>query len=65
MQSQTYVIAEERPGGRVSKDARRSGSTVEDALKGARPRIPVIDTGTAFRRAGRETNTKTLQTLDL
>jgi site-specific DNA-methyltransferase (adenine-specific) len=39
--------------------------TVEDALRGARPRIPVIDTGAAFRRAGRETNTKTQQTLDL
>ena len=25
--------------------------TVEDALRGARPRIPVIDTGAAFRRA--------------
>jgi adenine specific DNA methylase Mod len=39
--------------------------TVEDALKGARPRIPVIDTGAAFRRAGRETNTKTQRSLDL
>ncbi|HZK89063.1 MAG TPA: DNA methyltransferase [Stellaceae bacterium] len=28
--------------------------TIEDALKGTRPRIPVIDTGAAFRRAGRE-----------
>ena len=28
--------------------------TIEDALKGARPRIPVVDTGAAFRRAGRE-----------
>ncbi len=39
--------------------------TVEDALSGARPRIPVIDTGAAFRRAGRETNTRTQQILDL
>jgi site-specific DNA-methyltransferase (adenine-specific) len=28
--------------------------TIEDALKGTRPRIPVVDTGAAFRRAGRE-----------
>lgn len=28
--------------------------TIEDALKGVQPRIPVIDTGAAFRRAGRE-----------
>ena len=28
--------------------------TIDDALRGVRPRIPVIDTGAAFRRAGRE-----------
>ena len=28
--------------------------TIEDALKGVRPRLPVVDTGAAFRRAGRE-----------
>ncbi len=39
--------------------------TVDDALKGARPRLPVVDTGAAFRRAGRETNPKTQQRLDL
>jgi adenine specific DNA methylase Mod len=39
--------------------------TVEEALKGARPRIPVIDTGAAFRRAGRETNSRAQRSLDL
>ena len=28
--------------------------TIDEALRGVRPRLPVIDTGAAFRRAGRE-----------
>ncbi len=39
--------------------------TVEDALKGARPRIPVVDTGAAFRRAGREPGAATQRRLDV
>jgi adenine specific DNA methylase Mod len=39
--------------------------TVEDALKGSRPRIPVIDTGAAFRRAGREEKPGAQERLDL
>ncbi len=28
--------------------------TIEDALKGAKPAIPLVDTGAAFKRAVRE-----------
>jgi DNA modification methylase len=39
--------------------------TVEDALKGIRPRIPAIDTGAAFRRAGRELRESPQASFDL
>jgi len=39
--------------------------TIEDALSGVRPRLPVVDTGAAFRRAGRELREPPQETFDL
>ena len=39
--------------------------TIEAALEGARPRLPVIDTGAAFRRAGRELSEPPQASFDL
>jgi adenine specific DNA methylase Mod len=38
---------------------------IDDALKGARPRLPVIDTGAAFRRAHRELSEPPQPSFDL